>query len=120
MRQFAELMLALVPITSRKARNRFLRGCDQWAGRLWKKGLISIQERQALRSRIADACIACLDVNHSINSSPLYAGLGRFNHVHSPSLHGLPDPEGAAMINIFRITDEECFEIMRAADEAQT
>lgn len=60
MRQFAESMVALAPITSRKARNRFLKGCDRWTERLRKKGFFDIQERQALRNRIADACIAAL------------------------------------------------------------
>ncbi len=60
MRQFAESMVALAPVKSRKARNQFLRGCDLWTERLRKKGFINVEERQVLRRRIADACIAAL------------------------------------------------------------
>ena len=58
MRKFAESIVAVAPVTSRKARNRFLRECDQWTERLRMKGFINTQERQALRCRIAEACIA--------------------------------------------------------------
>lgn len=60
MRAFAEAIIATASVTNRKSRNRFLRECDRWTNRLYKRDFISLQERQELRMHIAAACLAAL------------------------------------------------------------
>ncbi|AUO23194.1 hypothetical protein [Pseudomonas sp. NC02] len=60
MRAFAEAIIAIAPVASRKSRNRFFRECDRWTNRLYKRGMISLQQRQELRRQIAAACLVAL------------------------------------------------------------
>lgn len=60
MRKFAEAIIAVAPVTTRKSRNRFFRDCDRWSNRLFKLDLISLHQRQELRRQIAEAYLASL------------------------------------------------------------
>lgn len=60
MRAFAQAIVAIAPVTTRKSRNRFLRECDRWTNRLYRRALISLQQRQELRWQIAAACLVAL------------------------------------------------------------
>ena len=60
MRAFAQAIVAIAPVTTRKSRNRFLRECDRWTNRLYRRDLISLQQRQDLRWKIAAACLVSL------------------------------------------------------------
>lgn len=60
MRDFAQAIISIAPVINRKARNRFLRECDRWTNRLYRRGLISLQQRQELRCQIAAACLVAL------------------------------------------------------------
>lgn len=60
MRAFAQAIIAIAPVANRKSRNRFLRQCDRWTDRLYKRDLISFQQRSELRRHIAAACLVVL------------------------------------------------------------
>ena len=60
MRKFAEAIIAVAPVATRKSRNRFFRNCDRWSNRLFKLGLINLIQRQELRRDIAEAYLATL------------------------------------------------------------
>ncbi|WP_421526345.1 hypothetical protein [Pseudomonas yamanorum] len=60
MRNFAEAVIAIAPVASRKSRNRFFRDYDRWTNRLLMRRLINIHERQDLRKQIAEAYLASL------------------------------------------------------------
>lgn len=60
MRNFAEAVIAIAPVASRKSRNRFFRDYDRWTNRLLIRRLINIHERQDLRKQIAEAYLASL------------------------------------------------------------
>ncbi|AMS22157.1 hypothetical protein AYK59_19215 [Pseudomonas synxantha] len=60
MRAFAQAIITIAPVTNRKSRNRFLRECDRWSNRLYRRDLISLQQRQDLRRQIAAACLVAL------------------------------------------------------------
>lgn len=60
MRAFAQAIIATASVTNRKSRNRFLRECDRWTNRLYRRDLISLQQRQELRRQIAAACLVRL------------------------------------------------------------
>lgn len=60
MREFAEAIVAIAPIATRKSRNRFFRDCDRWSNRIFKLGFISLHQRQELRCQIAGAYTASL------------------------------------------------------------
>jgi hypothetical protein len=60
MRHFAEAVIAIAPVSSRKSRNRFFDDFDRWSNRIFRKGLINIYQRQELRLQIAGAYLATL------------------------------------------------------------
>jgi hypothetical protein len=60
MKNFAEAVIAIVPVASRKSRNRFFRDYDRWTNRLLIRRLINLHERQELRKQIAEAYLASL------------------------------------------------------------
>lgn len=60
MKTFAEAVIAIAPVASRKSRNRFFRGYDRWTNRLFMRGFINLHERQDLRKQIAEAYLASL------------------------------------------------------------
>jgi len=60
MRAFAEAVITIAPMASRKSRNRFFRSYDRWTTRLLVRGLINLHERQELRKQIAGAYLASL------------------------------------------------------------
>ena len=60
MREFAEAIVAIAPVATRKSRNRFFRDCDRWSNRLFKLDLISLHQRQELRQQVAEAYLATL------------------------------------------------------------
>ncbi|WP_416363407.1 hypothetical protein [Pseudomonas sp. NFX183] len=60
MKNFAEAVIAIVPVASRKSRNRFFRDYDRWTNRLLMRRLINLHERQELRKQIAEAYLASL------------------------------------------------------------
>lgn len=60
MKLFADSIISVAPVATRKSRNRFFRGYDRWTNRLFKLGLISLSQRQELRKQIAGAYIASL------------------------------------------------------------
>lgn len=60
MNKFADAVIAIAPMDGRKSRNRFFRNVDRWSNRLFLKGLITLQQRQEQRKRIADAYVAPL------------------------------------------------------------
>ncbi|MBJ2271203.1 hypothetical protein JFT60_27890 [Pseudomonas sp. MF6772] len=60
MKHFAETVIAIAPVKTRKSRNRFFRKYDRWTDRLLRLGLIDLEERQDLRQHIAGAYLATL------------------------------------------------------------
>lgn len=60
MKNFAEAVIAIAPVASRKSRNRFFRDYDRWTNRLLMQRLINLHERQDLRKEIAEAYLASL------------------------------------------------------------
>lgn len=60
MKSFADSIISIAPVATRKSRNRFFREYDRWTNRLFKLGLISLSQRQELRKQIAGAYIASL------------------------------------------------------------
>ena len=60
MKNFAEAVIAIAPMGSRKSRNRFFRDYDRWTNRLLMRRLINLHERQDLRKQIAEAYLASL------------------------------------------------------------
>ncbi|WP_104902955.1 hypothetical protein [Pseudomonas sp. LH1G9] len=60
MKHFAEAVIAIASVQTRKSRNRFFREYDRWTDRLLRLGLIDLEERQDLRRHIAGAYLATL------------------------------------------------------------
>lgn len=60
MKNFAEAVIAIAPVASRKSRNRFFRDYDRWTNCLLMRRLINLHERQDLRKQIAEAYLASL------------------------------------------------------------
>lgn len=60
MKNFAEAVIALAVVSSRKSRNRFFRDYDRWTNRLFRCRWINLHERQDLRKQIAEAYLASL------------------------------------------------------------
>jgi len=60
MKHFAEEVMAIAPVQTRKSRNRFFREYDRWTNRLLRLGFIDLDERQDLRLHIAGAYLATL------------------------------------------------------------
>ncbi len=60
MRALAQAIITIAPVTTRKSRNRFLRECDRWSNRLYRRDLINLQQRQELRRQIAAACLVAM------------------------------------------------------------
>lgn len=55
MSHFAESIIAIAAVNKRRGRDRFIRDWDQWTERLFRKGLIDIDDRHQLRKDIVDA-----------------------------------------------------------------
>jgi hypothetical protein len=60
MREFADAIIAVAPVATRKSKNRFFRDCDRWTNRLLNLDLIDLTQRQDLRRHIAEAYLAKL------------------------------------------------------------
>lgn len=60
MRALAQAIITIAPVTTRKSRNRFLRECDRWTNRLYRRDLINLQQRQELRRQIAAAYLVAM------------------------------------------------------------
>lgn len=60
MRNFAEAVIAIAHVSTRKSRNRFFRRYDRWTNRQLRRGRITLHERQELRKQIVEAYLASL------------------------------------------------------------
>ncbi|MEX5496663.1 hypothetical protein ABFV51_26005 [Pseudomonas asgharzadehiana] len=60
MRNFAEAVIAIAHVSSRKSRNRFFRDYDRWTNRQLRCRRINLKERQDLRKQIVEAYLASL------------------------------------------------------------
>lgn len=64
MKHFAEAVIAIASVQTRKSRNRFFREydrwTDRWTDRLLRLAIIDLEERQDLRRHIAGAYLATL------------------------------------------------------------
>ena len=60
MRNFAEAVIAIAHVSTRKSRNRFFRDYDRWTNRQFRRGRINLHERQELRKQIVEAYLASL------------------------------------------------------------
>ncbi|MBB6287691.1 MULTISPECIES: hypothetical protein [unclassified Pseudomonas] len=60
MKYFADAVIAIAPLITRKSRNRFFRKYDRWTDRLLRLGFIDLKTRQDMRQQIAGAYLASL------------------------------------------------------------
>lgn len=60
MKYFADAVIAIAPVQTRKCRNRFFREYDRWTDRLLRLGFIDLKTRQDMRQHIAGAYLATL------------------------------------------------------------
>ena len=55
MSHFIDSVVSLAPVHKRRGRDRFIREWDQWTKRLFRNGLIDIDDRYRLRRDLVDA-----------------------------------------------------------------
>ncbi|PRA34191.1 hypothetical protein CQZ99_21260 [Pseudomonas poae] len=60
MKYFADAVIAIASVQTRKSRNRFFREYDRWTDRLLRLGLIDLETQQDMRQQIAGAYLATL------------------------------------------------------------